>query len=204
MNALYTLVSSTCLLYTSHILGVEPFDSPYKMIAADANKSGSITTFDMIELRKLILGIYTELPNNTSWRFVDKAFSFPNANNPFQTIFPESISIADAMAHQMGEDFVGVKVGDVNNTVVANATMEAEERSVGTALFDIEDRKVKAGEVFEVSFKSAQLLKGFQFTMLLKGLETIGVQESDNVAESNFGMVFEDATTVSILSLIHI
>ncbi|MBK6996380.1 MAG: T9SS type A sorting domain-containing protein [Lewinellaceae bacterium] len=197
-NPLNGVTTYDLVLISKHILGVEPFDSPYKMIAADANKSGSITTFDMIELRKLILGIYTELPNNTSWRFVDKAFSFPNANNPFQTIFPESISVADAMAHQMGEDFVGVKVGDVNNTVVANATMEAEERSVGTALFDIEDRKVKAGEVFEVSFKSAQLLKGFQFTMLLKGLETIGVQESDNVAESNFGMVFEDATTVSI------
>jgi hypothetical protein len=33
----------------------------------------------------------------------------------------------------MHEDFMGVKVGDVNNTAVANATMQAEERTVGTA-----------------------------------------------------------------------
>ncbi|MBK6931828.1 MAG: hypothetical protein IPH12_13575 [Saprospirales bacterium] len=78
------------VLINKHILGLEPLNTPYRMIAADANNSRSITTFDIVELRKLILGIYTELPNNTSWRFVDKAYQFPNANNPFQTLFPET------------------------------------------------------------------------------------------------------------------
>ena len=76
--------------------------------------------------------------------------------------------------------------------------MQAEERTSGTAIFDLEDRNVKAGETFEVNFKSAQQLKGFQFTMLLDGLEAIGVRESDRVNASNFGLVFEDAATVSI------
>jgi len=71
------------VLISRHILGWEPFASPYNMIAADANKSGSITTMDILELRKLILGIYDELPNNTSWRFVDKSFVFSNPFNPF-------------------------------------------------------------------------------------------------------------------------
>jgi len=197
-NPLNGVTTYDLVLISKHILGLEPLNSPYKMIAADANKSGSITTFDIVELRKLILGIYTELPNNTSWRFVDKAFSFPNANNPFQTLFPETISVVDAVTSQWGEDFVGVKIGDVNSTVVANANMQAEERTSGTAIFDLEDRNVKAGETFEVNFKSAQQLKGFQFTMLLDGLEAIGVRESDRVNASNFGLVFEDAATVSI------
>ncbi|MDW8231136.1 MAG: hypothetical protein RMJ33_14985, partial [Saprospiraceae bacterium] len=46
------------VLINKHILGLEPLNSPYKMIAADANNSRSITTFDIVELRKLILGIY--------------------------------------------------------------------------------------------------------------------------------------------------
>ena len=101
------------------------------MIAADANKSGSITTFDIVELRKLILGIYQELPNNTSWRFVDKAFAFPNPNNPFQTTFPENISVASScMTSHMDDDFVGVKVGDVNGTAVANSLVN-ERRPFG-------------------------------------------------------------------------
>ena len=199
----YDLVS-----ISKHILGIEPLNSPYKMIAADANKSGSITTFDIVEIRKLILGIYNELPNNNSWRFVEKAFQFPNPNNPFQTLFPETISVADAMASQGGEDFVGVKIGDVNNSSVANATMQAEDRTIGTALFDVYtspssngegsgDRTVKTGEVFEVSFKSVEQLKGFQFTMLLNGLEMVDLTEDDQVSANNFGK-FEGATTVSI------
>jgi hypothetical protein len=34
---------------------------------------------------------------------------------------------------------------------------------------------VKAGEEFEVSFKSAQALKGFQFTATLNGLKAVDV-----------------------------
>ncbi len=197
-NPLNGVTTYDLVLISKHILGIEPLNTPYKMIAADANKSGSITTFDIVELRKLILGIYTELPNNTSWRFVDKAFTFPNLNNPFQTAFPEMVSVAAAISSQWGKDFAGVKIGDVNNTALANATMPAEERTTVTALFDIEDREVKAGEAFEVTFKAAQQLKGFQFTMLLKGLEVAGVQESDKVTTANFGLIFENAATVSI------
>ncbi|MEZ4956438.1 MAG: hypothetical protein R2825_22965 [Saprospiraceae bacterium] len=38
-----------------HILGIELLDSPYKIIAADANRSGAVTTFDVVEIRKVIL-----------------------------------------------------------------------------------------------------------------------------------------------------
>jgi hypothetical protein len=197
-NPLNGVTTYDLVLISKHILGIEPLNSPYKMIAADANKSGSVTTFDIVELRKLILGIYTELPNNTSWRFVDKAFVFPNTNNPFQTAFPETISVADAMATQVGEDFVGVKIGDVNSTAIANLTMEAADRTSGTAIFDINDRDVIAGESFEVTFKAAQSLKGFQFTMLQDGLKTEGVVEEDGITAGNFGTIFEGATTVSV------
>jgi hypothetical protein len=101
------------------------------------------------------------------------------------------------MLTQAGKDFVGVKIGDLNSTVVANANMPAEARTSGTAIFDLEDKVVKAGETFEATFKSAQQLKGFQFTMLLNGLEMVGLTESDQVSANNFG-VFNGATTVSI------
>ncbi|MDO8366372.1 MAG: T9SS type A sorting domain-containing protein, partial [Saprospiraceae bacterium] len=196
-NPLNGVTTYDLVLISKHILAIEPLDSPYKMIAADANKSGSITTFDIVEIRKLILGIYTALPNNNSWRFVDHSFSFPNPSNPFESSFPESISVAAAMTSHMHEDFMAVKVGDVNYSSVANASMQAEERTSGTALFDIADREVKAGETFDVTFKSAQTLQGFQFTMTLKGLEMTGLTESEHVSANNFGK-FEDAVTVSI------
>jgi hypothetical protein len=44
------------------LLGIEPFTSPYDLIAADANNSQTVSAIDLVELRKLILGLYTELP----------------------------------------------------------------------------------------------------------------------------------------------
>ena len=196
-NPLNGVTTYDLVLISKHILGIEPLGSPYKMIAADANKSNSITTFDIVELRKLILGIHQELPSNTSWRFVDKGFAFPNAANPFQTAFPENISVAQAMTHQLGEDFVGVKIGDVNNTVVANTLMTADDRTVGTLLFDLSDRSVRAGEEFEVAFTADQRVQGFQMTLNLNGLEVSSIVENDKVTTDNFG-IFADALTVSI------
>ncbi|MDX1913125.1 MAG: hypothetical protein SFV22_16645, partial [Saprospiraceae bacterium] len=58
------------VLISRHILGNEPFDAGWKMVAADANRSNTITTLDILELRRMILGVATQLPNNTpSWRF---------------------------------------------------------------------------------------------------------------------------------------
>ncbi len=117
-NPLNGVTTYDLVLISRHILGTEPLNSPYKMIAADASKSKSISTFDIVELRKLILGIYDSLPDNKSWRFVDKAFSFPNGNNPFQTDFPEGINCISTPAS--GIDFTGIKIGDVNNSVQLN------------------------------------------------------------------------------------
>jgi hypothetical protein len=163
------------VLISKHILGIEPLTTPYKMIAADANKSGSITTFDIVELRKLILGVYTELPSNTSWRFVEKAYSFPNPSNPFAHQFPENISISNISGDMLNQDFVAIKIGDLNGNAVANALMQSEDRAAGTLLFDVQNRMVKAGETFEVTFKAADQVQGYQFTMNHAGLEILDV-----------------------------
>jgi hypothetical protein len=197
-NPLNGVSTYDLVLISKHILGLEPLGSPYKMIAADANKSNSITTFDIVELRKLILGIYSELPNNTSWRFVDKGFAFPNAANPFQTQFPETKSVANVTLDQLADDFVAVKVGDVNGTAIPNALVTADDRTASTLLFDVEDRLVKAGETFTVNFRSTERTQGWQFTMNLAGLEVTDISStSDRVTRDNFG-VFADALTASV------
>ena len=77
------------VLIQKHILGVQALNSPYKMIAADANNSKTISTLDLIALRKLILNIDTHFANNTSWRFVDATYVFPNPGNPWSAAFPK-------------------------------------------------------------------------------------------------------------------
>jgi hypothetical protein len=104
-------------LISQHILGLEALDSPYKIIAADANQDGKVTTFDIIVLRKLILGITSELPNGKSWRFLPDNYVFPNPQDPFTPPFPEKILVphsADPLPTYF--KFTGLKIGDVNDS----------------------------------------------------------------------------------------
>lgn len=185
-NPLNGLTTFDLVLISKHILGIEALDSPYKLIAADANNSKSITTFDIVEFRKLLLGIYLELPNNDSWRFVDKAYVFPNMQNPFQPPFPESI-LYGAAAH----DFIGVKIGDVNNTAVANATAPADERSAGTSFLELSTNsreQLQSGEVFELRVRSAETLVGCQFTLNFNDLEVLDILPGDKVSREHFAL----------------
>ena len=149
-----------------HLLGIKKLESPYKMIAADANDSHTITAIDLIELRKLILGIYDELPNNTSWRFVDKAYTFPDPYNPWEQVWPESVTLNPLSLGMNHADFFGVKIGDVNNTVKANAMIILPRGSGEVLDMVIDDRKVVSGETFEVPVfaASSHNLEGIQFT----------------------------------------
>src|SRR5690606_17443913 len=77
-----------------HLLGDKPFSSPYELIAADVDKSNSVSVRDIVWLRKMLLGYQEGFPNgNTSWRFVDAAYQFPNPAEPFDPAFPEVYQI---------------------------------------------------------------------------------------------------------------
>ncbi len=113
-----------------HILGLETLNSPYKIIAADVNNSQSISAIDLIELRKLILGIHDEFPNNYSWRFVEEKFKFLDPLNPFP--FSENIQLSNLDKKISNADFVAVKIGDVNksaNTKLRENTIEGRSNN---------------------------------------------------------------------------
>jgi len=128
------------VLISKHILGITSFDSPYKYIAADVNKSGTITAFDMVQLRQLILNITTEFPANDSWRFVDAKHEF-TAPNPANEAFGELYHINNHNEDMENMDFIGVKIGDVNGNAQANSLLGAESRNtVGTLTLTTADR----------------------------------------------------------------
>lgn len=102
------------VLIARHILGIQKLDSPYKIIAADVNNSGSVTIMDMIVLQQTILNMSTTFPNNTSWRFIDADYVFPDPTNPFLEPFPEIWEIQNLLFDMVDGDFIGVKIGDVN------------------------------------------------------------------------------------------
>ncbi|MDX1913051.1 MAG: HYR domain-containing protein [Saprospiraceae bacterium] len=169
-------------LISQHILGSMPINSPYKLIGADANRSGSVTNFDIVELRRLILGIYTELPNNASWRFVDSAFVFPNPLNPFQSGFPEIRPVEAPSPH----NFVAVKIGDLNNSVIPNVQFGLEERTEGTGFIEVADQYVQEGQIISIRFNTFEAMQAFQFTLEMEGLEFMEVLPEENMEAEHF------------------
>lgn len=153
---------------SKYILGIETDLSPYQLIAADANKSGSVTVFDMVEIRKLILGIYAEFPNNTSWRFVDAGFSFPNPQNPFQSIFPESVTINNIGQGQYQVGFKAIKVGDLDCDAWPGLQAPSQDRALPESSLSLPDEKLAAGETAEISL---QLTESGPWSGLQMGLQ---------------------------------
>ena len=103
------------ILVSRHILNLEPMTS-WKLIAADVNESGTVTTFDNVESRKVILGTLPTFPNQKSWRYFLANATFPNPANPFANL-PESILTYNNLTQNItGANFFGVKVGDANSS----------------------------------------------------------------------------------------
>jgi hypothetical protein len=152
-----------------HILGLQPFTSPYQWVAADIDKSGTVSTSDIIRLRRLILNLETSLPNgNTSWRFVDANYKFPTTGNPLTKSFPETVNFNNFREKDAKVNFVAVKVGDVNGSAIPNSLMQSESRTTGGEMvIRVRDKVFRAGETFTVDLVSSDIGKvsGYQFTL---------------------------------------
>ncbi|MFK7775147.1 MAG: T9SS type A sorting domain-containing protein [Saprospiraceae bacterium] len=194
MNYLNGVTTYDLVLISKHILGLELLDSPYQLIAADANHSESVTTLDIVKLRALILHIDTTLENNTSWRFVKSDFVFDNPANPFQATFPETAEFENLTASAQA-DFVGIKIGDVNGSASPNNLLGSDTRTFdGTLIFNLENKKVRVGEMFNLDFKAKDFNAiGYQFALNFKDLMLLDVESKlENLSEDNFGFTKMD------------
>jgi len=125
---------------------------------------------------------------------VECAFVFPQTTNSFATLFPEEVFINGLTAEEQ-HDFVGVKIGDVNGSVVANALAGVEDRNaVGDLVFTTEDQQLKAGETYNIAINADNFnsIHGYQFTMNFdqRALRFEGLNGSEtlNINDSNFGL----------------
>ncbi len=191
MNGISTM---DLILLGRHLLEVQPLDSPYKIIAADINNSGSISSLDMIALRRLILQVDEDLTNNTSWRFVDADYVFSIPTNPFASTFPE-VSNINGLNGTIQQDFIGVKVGDLNGSAIPNELLSGETRTErSTQHFLATDARIEKGasKIIEIKATDFTTLLGYQMTLefdpaKMEILEIIPGALSE-LTDENFGM----------------
>ncbi|MFK8009722.1 MAG: HYR domain-containing protein [Saprospiraceae bacterium] len=201
INPLNGVTTYDLVLISKHILGTQLLDSPYKIIAADANRSGSVTALDLVALRSLILFSIDELPNNKSWRFVDSHYEFDNPMQPLLENFPESMECLNLTESELGMDFIGVKVGDVNGTASPNnfATIDTRNEE-GEVILQVDNILLEKDKVTRIPIfaKNLEEITGFQFTLNFDSdqIELLNI-EKNILEKENFGLKFQEKGAIT-------
>lgn len=168
------------LAIQNHLLGRKLFTSPYQFVAADADRNQRLSVIDILELKKLLLGYYEELPRNDSWQ-IGNAGGSMSIDNPFA--FVREVRIESVQENTIDANFIGIKTGDVSSIegLLQNA---AEVRSDNTfsCYFDFDEKT------------------GMTAVIAGSGLEIQGLQlEFDKVVQIVPGLIplsHEDIATV--------
>lgn len=171
-----------------HILGIEKLESPYHLIAADSDNSGDISVLDLIDIRKLILGINDNFPHNKSWKIIDALYEIQEFQNLSEV--PEYYEIFN-LSQDMDLDFVGVKIGDVDNSFDPLGQKRISIEKTNEII--IEDILMTPNQTIEVpvTIEDLESLQGFQLNIDidLSKAQILGVRPIlDDLSMQNFNL----------------
>ncbi len=202
------VTASDLVLINRHILNIQPLPAPYAWVAADANNSGSMTTFDIVTIRKVILGLEYDFPAGT-WRYVPEHY-FENStfksgflSNPFSASYAGltysnymdkvTLDMDDASAAEEETwSFRAIKVGDVNCNMNVD---EFAPGGGGDELITVSSGGANCVNVsdvitLEVNATSAHTLLGYQLGIRYdeNGLQFLGASSGNlpDFSQDNF------------------
>lgn len=189
------------LLMQKHILGLELLDSPYKMIAADVDRNGRVSVQDIIQLRRVILGLTDSFPNNTAWRFVPTEVTFTHPAQALREEIPEVINFNAALGGSIALDYIGVKIGDINGSATLDGLNESpvlvDRQSPDVVTLELTDMLLLAGQVYQVPlrFDRTQQVVGLQFGLQIDPVTgkmlTVEAAGPEISASQHLGQLFQ-------------
>ncbi len=149
-----------------HLTNISPITDFYRLVAADCNKSYTISTVDAAIIRQALLlnpSALAILNNTKSWRFIPTEKNTPAslgyAPPTFSgltlslPVFPEKRELTGASGTVPDQDFYGVKVGDVYE-VGSVADPASKGPQPEPLVWTVQDRVLQAGETADVLFKA--------------------------------------------------
>jgi hypothetical protein len=191
------------VLIQSHILQRSLLNQPYKIIAADVNRSATISSLDLVLIRRLILGLDTSFVGNRLWAFVDSSYSFASPANPFPYKDSFSYTSATLQTNRVNQTFIGMKLGDVNYDWNPQQLRPLPEQKELELYYD--DIRTAPGAVIRVPVRMRNMdeLLGMQFTLtfnpgnlrfLSASRKALPVQIADNrSAQGLLSFIWTDA-----------
>ncbi len=172
------ITTQDILLIRRHILAIEYLDSPYKIIAAGlASSAGdaSVSTSDILSIRRVVLGIRNTFSNPAGrlWTFVSSDFVFQDSLHPFP--YDDFRSYSNLISSQDSQNFIGIRIGDVNNSCIPSYKTNA----VGKVQFSADEYNSLSGAELTIPVKAKDFknITGYQFTLSWNPevLELLGV-----------------------------
>jgi hypothetical protein len=151
------------VLLQRHILGYINFNSEYKKIAADVNKSGNLSALDVAEIKRVILGYQVGFRAPT-WQFVPEGYAFPTLDQNRVLPAPDSMLLPYLLDNKSNQNFIAIKTGDLNLSANLNASAP---RSTKTLTLQIADKAYAKGETFDLTLSAA---KDFELSALQAAL----------------------------------
>ena len=188
INKLNGVSAADAARIQQHAVGVNPITDLYKLVAADVNKSNSVTTQDASIISQALLGNPAALAQfKTSWRFVPTSHTM---NNP-PWAFPEKITLTDVQEDMPEQNFYGIKTGDVITpyTNPANFNGSATPEFVLNAT----DQSLQFGGQVSIIFSANQFsdLAALQFALQfdVEKLSFVGIEPLAGfpITAENFG-----------------
>lgn len=150
------------LFIQQFLTGGQTTADPYEWIAMDVDRDNAISTADALLLKQMLLNNpQAAVYFNKSWRFVPR--DYPLALPPWG--FPEQIGLTGVTASQTGQDFYGVKVGDLIEGFADPANFNGNNEAVEPLVWRVQDRLLQAGQDIQVTFSADfhENVAAFQF-----------------------------------------
>ena len=156
------------VLMTKHILGVNKFTSAAQYIAGDINASGAVTTSDVVELRKLILGLQNSFTKNTSWRFTERDQIYPMTTTSWLANLPNKKQVLNL--DEPKADFTAIKIGDINQNAKTHSLSSGTgtTRSENILTMNIDQNEAVANEIVTLTFSGSEVfndIEGYQMAL---------------------------------------
>jgi|GEM_PF-3179907 len=189
INKLNGVTTADATRIQQHVANNLPLSDPYKIVAADVNKSNSVTSQDASIVNQALLGNPAALAQfKTSWRFVPTSHTM--ANPPWG--FPENIALNNVQGNVPGQNFFGIKTGDVLTPFTNPANFNNPEASA--FVLNVPDQSLQLGEQVSIAFSANQFsdLAALQFALKFD-TEKLALTEITPLAglpfsEENFGV----------------
>jgi len=195
------LTSADVTAIQQHLVGIAPITDPYRLVAADANASYTISTVDAGIIRQYLLGSSVAegtLLLTKSWRFIPTDYIFPFAGPYTLPVFPQTRTLTAVTGNVPGQDFFGVKTGDVlEDGTIDPANKPGDFATGDPVIWTLQDRVLEAGEAVTLDFNVSNFndIAAYQFAvqfdpsyLAFSHIETVSSSLPSLSADANFGL----------------